>query len=68
MLQNVYSLVWDLRISGNSEIPCEHSPLAELLSLIFFNTNSATQCVMYNLNVSTKSAFDYENNSEYTLT
>ena len=42
MLQNIFSPVWELRISGNSEIPCLLSSVVELLSLNFFIGNSAT--------------------------
>ena len=41
---NIYYPAWDLRISKNSEIPCQLTPEAELVSSKFSNVSSATQC------------------------
>ena len=68
MLPNICYSAWDLRVSKNSEIPCELSAEAELVSPQFSNASSITQCTKHNVNVGTKSTFHHENNSENTLT
>ena len=63
-MQNVSSLTSNHRISENFEIPCQLSPVAKLLSSNFFNASSFNQCIMYNSNFGTKSAFAHESDSE----
>ena len=65
MLPSICYPAWNLRIS---EIPCQLSPEAELVTLKFCNTSSTTQYSMHKVSVGTKSTYHHENSIEYALT